>query len=183
MLLKEQFAQGLHYLPFHHKISECDHLVIKFWNHSAKTEEVCGTTQPHHWHRKTWWWKEHVEKAIADLFLKYLKNVFQSPQKAQEKNRPWFKNECKEAIKKRKDSLKKFNTQQTTDNLNIAKVMRAQACHTIKYAEQSPWQKYVSKINSRTPMKKYGTKGHYSCLEAIGPSNFLFITTNLFIKL
>ena len=29
------------------------------------TEEVCGTTWPHHWHRETWWWNEHVEKAIA----------------------------------------------------------------------------------------------------------------------
>ena len=27
------------------------------------TEEVCGTTR--HWHRETWWWNEHVEKAIA----------------------------------------------------------------------------------------------------------------------
>ena len=29
------------------------------------TEEVCGTTRPHRWHRETWWWNEHVEKAIA----------------------------------------------------------------------------------------------------------------------
>ena len=29
------------------------------------TEEVCGTTWPHHWHRETWWWNEHMEKAIA----------------------------------------------------------------------------------------------------------------------
>ena len=29
------------------------------------TEEVCGTTQPHCWSRETWWWIEHVEKAIA----------------------------------------------------------------------------------------------------------------------
>ena len=29
------------------------------------TEEVCGTTQPHHWRRETWWWNEHMEKAIA----------------------------------------------------------------------------------------------------------------------
>ena len=28
------------------------------------TEEVCGTTRPHRWHRETWWWNEHVEKAI-----------------------------------------------------------------------------------------------------------------------
>ena len=24
------------------------------------TEEVCGTTRPHHWGRETWWWNEHV---------------------------------------------------------------------------------------------------------------------------
>ena len=29
------------------------------------TEEVCGTTRPHRWHRETWWWNEHMEKVIA----------------------------------------------------------------------------------------------------------------------
>ena len=29
------------------------------------TEEVCGTTRPHRWHCETWWWNEHMEKAIA----------------------------------------------------------------------------------------------------------------------
>ena len=29
------------------------------------TEEVCGTTRPHWWRRETWWWNEHMEKAIA----------------------------------------------------------------------------------------------------------------------
>ena len=29
------------------------------------TKEMCGTTRPHCWHRETWWWKEHVEQAIA----------------------------------------------------------------------------------------------------------------------
>ena len=29
------------------------------------TEEECGTTRPHRWRRETWWWNEHVEKAIA----------------------------------------------------------------------------------------------------------------------
>ena len=29
------------------------------------TEEVCGTTRPYHWRCETWWWNEHVEKAIA----------------------------------------------------------------------------------------------------------------------
>ena len=29
------------------------------------TEEVCGTTWPHHWRHETWWWNEHLKKAIA----------------------------------------------------------------------------------------------------------------------
>ena len=29
------------------------------------TEEMCSTTHPHHWCCETWWWNEHVEKAIA----------------------------------------------------------------------------------------------------------------------
>ena len=29
------------------------------------TVEVGGTTQSHRWRRETWWWNEHVEKAIA----------------------------------------------------------------------------------------------------------------------
>ena len=29
------------------------------------TEEVCGTTRPHRWRHETWWWNEHMEKAIA----------------------------------------------------------------------------------------------------------------------
>ena len=28
-------------------------------------EEVCVTTRPHRWRRETWWWNEHMEKAIA----------------------------------------------------------------------------------------------------------------------
>ena len=29
------------------------------------TSELCGTTPSNHWHHETWWWNEHVEKAIA----------------------------------------------------------------------------------------------------------------------
>ena len=29
------------------------------------TSEVCGTTASSYWRRETWWWNEHVEKAIA----------------------------------------------------------------------------------------------------------------------
>ena len=29
------------------------------------TEDVCGTTRPHHWRRETWWWNEHVGEVIT----------------------------------------------------------------------------------------------------------------------
>ena len=43
---------------------------LRIWNNIETgllktTEEVCGITRPHLWRRETWWWNEHVEKAIA----------------------------------------------------------------------------------------------------------------------
>lgn len=74
--------------------------------------------------------------------------------KRPKKNRPWYNEECKEAIKKRKDSLRKFDKNPTKENLNITKVLRAKARRTIKVAKRTSWKNYISKINSRTPMKK-----------------------------
>ena len=49
---------------------EADGATEEIWNNIKTgllktTEEVCGTTRPHCWRRETWWWNEHVEKAIA----------------------------------------------------------------------------------------------------------------------
>ena len=48
---------------------EADGATEDIWNNIKtgllKTTEVCGTTRPHRWRRETWWWNEHVEKAIA----------------------------------------------------------------------------------------------------------------------
>ena len=45
-----------------------DETIEDIWNNIKtgllKTTE-CGTTRPHRWCRETWWWNEHVEKAIA----------------------------------------------------------------------------------------------------------------------
>ena len=30
-----------------------------------KTTELCEKPRSNHWHLETWWWSEHVEKAIA----------------------------------------------------------------------------------------------------------------------
>ena len=45
-----------------------DAVTEDIWNNIKtglfKTAELCGTTPPNHW-SETWWWSEHVEKAIA----------------------------------------------------------------------------------------------------------------------
>ena len=48
------------------------------------------------------------------------------------KRNPWYNDECKTAINKRKSALRKFN----------------------KNAKRSSWRQYVNKLNSRNPVKK-----------------------------
>ena len=68
------------------------------------------------------------------------------------KKKPWFNEKCKEAIKKRKDSLKRFKQYPTKTNLNACKILRAKARRIIKQAKRSSWKDFISKINTRTPM-------------------------------
>ena len=68
------------------------------------------------------------------------------------KKRPWFNDKCKEAIKKRKDSFKRFKQYPTKTNLNACKSLRAKARRIIKQAKRSSWKDFSSKINDRTPM-------------------------------
>ena len=68
------------------------------------------------------------------------------------KKKPWFNDECKEANKKPKDSLKRFKQYPTKTNLNACKILRAKARRIIKQAKRSSWKDFISKINTRTPM-------------------------------
>ena len=70
------------------------------------------------------------------------------------RNKPWFNDEVKLAIKKRKSALRTFNKNPTKENLIYTKEMRAKARKTIKTAKRTSWKQYVSKLNSRTPAKK-----------------------------
>ena len=46
-----------------------DAVTEDIWNNIKtglfKTTELCGATLPNHWSCETWWWSEHVEKAIS----------------------------------------------------------------------------------------------------------------------
>ena len=70
------------------------------------------------------------------------------------KSNPWYNDDCKEAIKQRKQALSKFKRSPNTNNFNDIKVFRAKARRTIKLSKRKSWRSYVSKINHKTPIKK-----------------------------
>ena len=61
------------------------------------------------------------------------------------KSNPWYNDDCKEAIKQRKQALSKFKRSPNTNNFNDIKVFRAKARKTIKLSKRKSWRSYVSK--------------------------------------
>ena len=74
--------------------------------------------------------------------------------KCKKRKRPWFNQECKDAINSRKKSLSNFQKQPTQDNLIHFKHFKAKARRTIRTCKKQSWQKYVSTLNNQTPMTK-----------------------------
>ena len=70
------------------------------------------------------------------------------------KSNTWYNDDCKEAIKQRKQALSKFKRSPNANNFNDIKVFRAKARRTIKLSKCKSWRSYVSKINHKTPIKK-----------------------------
>ena len=73
--------------------------------------------------------------------------------KQKKRCKPWFNTECKDAMKARKSALASFKTNITSEylsNFRIARAKTRRACHENKHAS---WQKYVSRLNSRTTLK------------------------------
>ena len=69
-------------------------------------------------------------------------------------NKPWFNDDCKKAIAERKSVLRQFSLRPTQENLSKFKIARAKARRTIKRSKRASWRQYVSKLNSRSSVKK-----------------------------
>ena len=67
---------------------------------------------------------------------------------------PWFNNDCKNAIKLRRKSLKIFKKYPTNENCVKYKIAYAKARRIIRRAKRDSWREYVSRLNARTPIKK-----------------------------
>ena len=88
--------------------------------------------------------------SLIDICGKCIPKTSASPKKSN----PWYNQDCKEAIKERKQALSKFCKYPTKENLNNVRLFRAKARRTIKSAKRKSWRTYVSKLNYKTPIKK-----------------------------
>ena len=69
-------------------------------------------------------------------------------------NKPWFNDDCKKAIAEQKSVLRQFNLRPTQENLSNFKIARAKARQTIKQSKRASWRQYISRLNSRSSVKK-----------------------------
>ena len=65
--------------------------------------------------------------------------------------------ESKTSFQKRKQALRQFNARPLHQNLENFRVFRAKARRTIRESKRKSWKQSVSRLNSRTSIKKYGT--------------------------
>ena len=74
-----------------------------------------------------------------------------NPKKPQ---KPWFSDECKEAIVEKKRSLRVFKRSPTNTYLQEYHIKRAKARQVIRANKKKSWREYVSKLNARTSIMK-----------------------------
>ena len=95
----------------------------------------------------------------AELFTSLLysaaeKSIPRTSTNPKHPNKHWFNDDCRKAIKERKSVLRQFNLRPTQDNLSKFKIARAKARRTIKRSKRASWRQYVSRLNSRSSVKK-----------------------------
>ena len=77
---------------------------------------------------------------LIDISEKCIPKTSTNPKKSS----PWYNDDCKEAIKQRKDTLSRFCKFPTKDNLNTYRVFRAKARRTIKSSKRKSWRKDIA---------------------------------------
>ena len=77
--------------------------------------------------------------SLIDISEKCIQKTSTNPKKSN----PWYNDDCKEAIKQRKETLFRFCKFPTKDNLNTYRVFRAKARRTIKSSKRKSWRTYV----------------------------------------
>ena len=98
--------------------------------------------------------KDPIDNFTTILYKIAEKTIPKMSTKTKKKKRPWFNDDCKTYIQKRRQALRQFNTRPMHQNLENFRVFRAKARRTIRDSKRKSWKQYVSKLNSRTSIKK-----------------------------
>jgi len=69
----------------------------------------------------------------------------------------WLNDECINSIRSRRKGTRKVKTCPTPANIENLRIIRAKTRRTIKSTKRKSWQSFVSKVNSRTSVKKVWT--------------------------
>ncbi|MEN8173077.1 MAG: reverse transcriptase domain-containing protein [Chloroflexota bacterium] len=67
--------------------------------------------------------------------------------------KPWFTEDCKNALHDRKAALTQLKTNPSPQNLVQYKITRAKTRRIIRESKRKTWKEYVSKLNKNTPIK------------------------------
>ena len=129
--------------------------------------------RPQRWklHKANWeQFRVHCEQSIhpnafedsenpAELFTSLFhsaaeKSIPRTSTNPKHPNKPWFNDDCKKAMAERKFVLGQFNLRPTHENLAKFKIARAKARRTVKQSKRASWRQYVSRLNSRSSVKK-----------------------------
>ena len=90
-------------------------------------------------------------KIILENSNKAIPKTSTNPKKI---SKPWFNENCKEAIKKRKNAEKQFSLSPSQNNLDNFRILKAKARRTMKQSRRESRKNFLSKLNSQTPMNK-----------------------------
>ena len=98
--------------------------------------------------------KDPIDNFTTILYKIAEKTIPKTSTETKKKKKPWFNDDCKTSIQKRRQALRQFNTRPMHQNLENFRVFRAKARRTIRDSKRKSWKQYVSKLNSRTSIKK-----------------------------
>ena len=93
---------------------------------------------------------ENFTDVLLSICDKHIPKTSEKPRK----NKSWFSDECRTAIRLKKSSLRKYLKSRSPEDLINFKKCRANARRILRSSKRTSFRKYVGKINNQTPMNK-----------------------------
>ena len=91
---------------------------------------------------------------FSNILLEIAENTIPKSSNSSKPRKPWFDDDCKQAIKDRKRAERSFRRSLSHSKLSSFRIYRAKARRTIKSKKKQSWKEFVSSLNNRTPMNK-----------------------------